>query len=242
MPSATIDINPETDRYVTDIGWLDSRHSFSFGPHQHASNRSHGLLMVLNDDRVAPGAGFGTHGHRDMEIVTWVLSGQLEHRDSTGHHGVLYPGLAQRMTAGSGIQHSEMNASQTEGVHFVQMWVPPDTAGLEPSYEQRDMNDALHAGGLVPVASGKGHGEAIKIHQRGAAMYVARLKNGETVTVPDAPFVHVFVAHGAIELGDDARPLTSGDAARLTDAGRVAITSNGASEVIVWESDNEVTQ
>ncbi len=240
MTTATIDIRSAADRPLTDIGWLDSRHSFSFGPHQDSTNNGHGLLIVSNDDRVAPAAGFGMHGHRDMEIVTWVLSGQLEHRDSTGNQGVLYPGLAQRMSAGSGIHHSEKNASATEPVHFVQMWIPPDTAGLAPSYEQRDMNDALAAGGLVAVASGKGHANAIAINQHGAAMHVARLQNGETVTVPDAPFVHVFVAHGAVELGDDARPLNQGDAARLTDAGRVVLTSNGASEVIVWESDAEV--
>lgn len=242
MTTATIDIRPKDDRYVTDIGWLDSRHSFSFGPHQDPTNKGHGLLIVSNDDQVAPGGGFGTHGHRDMEIVTWVLRGRLEHQDSTGHQGVLYPGLAQRMTAGSGIRHSEMNASQTEGVHFVQMWVPPDTNGLTPGYEQRDMNDALAEGGLVAVASGKGHPDAITIHQKGAAMYVARLNAGETVTVPDAPFVHVYVAHGAIELGDDSRSLTQGDAARLTDAGRIVISSTDASEVIVWESDTEVAQ
>jgi redox-sensitive bicupin YhaK (pirin superfamily) len=240
MTSTTIDIRPGADRYVTNVGWLDSRHSFSFGPHQDASNNGHGLLMVLNDDKVAPAGGFGTHGHRDMEIVTWVISGQLEHRDSAGHQGVLYPGLAQRMTAGSGIRHSEMNPSQTEGVHFIQMWVPPDIQGLTPGYEQRDMNAELDAGGLVPVASGKGHPNAITIHQRGAAMYVARLRDQETVTVPDAPFVHVFIARGAIELGDDSRTLNQGDAARFTNAGRVALTSNGASEVIVWESDTKV--
>lgn len=237
---STIDIRPASDRYPTTSEWLDSRHSFSFGPHQEPSNNGHGLLIVSNDDRVAPGGGFGIHGHRDMEIVTWVLSGRLKHEDSTGNQGVLYPGLAQRMSAGSGIQHSEMNASKTEPVHFMQMWVPPDTAGLTPGYEQRDMNGLLAAGGLVAVASGKGHPDAIIIHQRDAAMHVARLKNGETVTVPDAPFVHVFVAHGTIELGDDPRPLTQGDAARLTDAGRVTITSDGASEVTVWESDKEV--
>lgn len=237
---STIDIRAASDRYPTTSSWLDSRHSFSFGPHQEPSNNGHGLLIVSNDDQVAPGGGFGIHGHSDMEIVTWVLSGELEHHDSTGNQGVLYPGLAQRMSAGSGIRHSEMNASKTEPVHFVQMWVPPDTSGLTPGYEQRDMNDLLVAGGLVVVASGKGHPDAITIHQPDAAMHVARLKNGETVTVPDAPFVHVFVAHGAIELGDDPRTLTQGDAARLTDAGRVTITSDGASEVIVWESNDEV--
>lgn len=246
MTTATLDIRSASSRYTTDIGWLQSEHSFSFGPHQDAANNGHGLLIVSNDDRVAPGGGFGTHGHRDMEIVTWVLSGELEHRDSAGHQGVLYPGLAQRMSAGSGIQHSEMNASTTEPVHFIQMWVPPDTAGITPGYEQRDMNEALAAGGLVPIASGKGHPDAITIHQRDAALYVARLKDAETVTLPDSPFVHVFVAHGAAELmpsqtpSGDARPLAEGDAARLTDAGRITLTAKGATEVIVWESDSEV--
>ena len=115
---------------------------FNFGPHYSPAHEGHGLLLVNNDDIVAPGQGFGTHGHRDMEIVTWVLSGRLEHRDSEGNHGVLYPGLAQRMSAGRGIRHSEMNASPDEPVHFVQMWVLPDTAGIQPGYEQRDLNDA----------------------------------------------------------------------------------------------------
>jgi redox-sensitive bicupin YhaK (pirin superfamily) len=238
MMTTTIDIRPAALRYVTDIGWLDSRHSFSFGPHQDAGNTGHGLLIVSNDDRVAAGGGFGAHGHRDMEIVTWVLSGQLEHQDSAGNQGVLYPGLAQRMSAGAGIRHSEMNASVEEPVRFVQMWVVPDTTGVTPGYEQRDMNNALANGGLVAIASGKDHPNAIRIHQSGAAMHVARLSDRETVTVPDARFVHVFVAHGAIELGDQERPLNEGDAARLTDAGRVVITSNGASEIIVWESDS----
>ncbi len=240
MQTATIEVKPAATRFTTDISWLDSRHSFSFGQHHDSGNTGHGLLIVSNDDRVAPGGGFGTHGHQDMEIITWVLSGELAHQDSTGNQGVLYPGLAQRMSAGSGIRHSEMNASETEPVRFVQMWVPPDTAGIEPGYEQRDMNDALAAGGLVPVASGKGHEGAISISQAGAAMHVARLGDAETVTTPAARFVHVFVAHGAIEMGADSQALTEGDAARLTDAGRVAITSKGASEVILWESDTEV--
>ena len=123
---------------------------------------------VERRSRRAPATGFSTHSHRDMEIVTWVLSGQLEHRDSEGNHGVLYPGLAQRMSVGTGIAHSEVNPSDTEPVHFVQMWVPPDTPNLAPSYEQRDVNDALASGGLQPVASGQGHDGAIAIHQRDA--------------------------------------------------------------------------
>ncbi len=238
MSTSTIDLRAAQTRYVTDIGWLDSRHSFSFGSHHDAANTGHGLLIVSNDDRVAAGGGFGTHSHRDMEIVTWVLSGELEHHDSEGNHGVLYPGLAQRMSAGSGIRHSEMNASATEPVHFVQMWVPPDAAGIAPGYEQRDMNDALASGGMVAIASGKDHVDAVRIHQAGATMHVARLGDGDTVTVPDAPFVHVFVAVGEVRLDGRSEPVAAGDAVRLTNAGALELTSRNASEVIVWESDS----
>jgi redox-sensitive bicupin YhaK (pirin superfamily) len=235
MSNTAIDLRPADSRFHTDIGWLDSWHSFSFGGHFDAGNIGHGLLIVSNDDRVAPAGGFGTHGHRDMEIVTWVLDGELEHRDSTGTFGVIYPGLAQRMSAGSGIQHSEMNHSATEPVHFVQMWVVPDTSGIAPGYEQLDVNERLAEGGLVPVASGRGHDGAIKIHQRGAVMWVGRLADGERVTLPDAPFVHVFAARGTVRFGDTL--LAAGDAARLTDAGPLELTADGSAEVIVWESD-----
>ncbi len=230
----TIDIRRAGSRFHTDVGWLDSWHSFSFGEHFDAQNQGHGQLLVLNDDRVAAAGGFGTHGHRDMEIVTWVLDGELEHRDSTGTFGVIYPGLAQRMSAGSGIRHSEMNHSSTEPVHFVQMWVVPDTTGIEPGYEQLDVSDRLAAGGLVPVASGQGHQGAIHLHQKDAVMLVGRLSEGETVTLPDAPHVHVFVARGSVSLGSDT--LDEGDAARLTDNGNVALTAAQPSEVIVWQT------
>ena len=128
----TLTVQRAADRLHTDIDWLDSKHSFNFGGHYREGDNGHGLLLVNNDDTVAAGGGFGTHGHRDMEIVTWVLSGKLEHQDSEGNHGVLYPGLAQRMSAGRGIRHSEMNASTSEPVHFVQMWVLPDTVGGRP--------------------------------------------------------------------------------------------------------------
>lgn len=238
----SIDIRPAASRFHTDIGWLDSWHSFSFGQHYDGSNVGHGLLIVSNDDRVAPAGGFGTHGHRDMEIVTWVLDGELEHRDSTGTNGVIYPGLAQRMSAGSGIQHSEMNHSKDAPVHFVQMWVVPDTPGIAPGYQQLDVNDRLAQGGLQLVAGGNGDEGAIHIHQRDAAMWVGRLSDGETVTLPDAPFVHVFVARGAATLGPDASALAEGDAARLTEAGPVELTATTASEVIVWESSQRVTR
>ena len=234
----TVDVRRASERFKTDLGWLDSKHSFSFGHHRDPNNVGHGLLIVSNDDIVAPGGGFGTHPHRDMEIVTWVLDGELEHRDSAGNEGVIYPGLAQRMSAGTGITHSEMNHSQTEPVHFVQMWVPPDTGGIDPGYEQLDVNDALAGGGLVEVASGRAVDGAIKLHQQGAAMWVGRLSADETVSIPDAPFVHVFVAKGSVRLGDEY--LEPGDAVRLTDAGALDITATTSAEVIVWETATEV--
>src|SRR2546427_11138323 len=157
-----VDIRRAETRPHTKIDWLDSRHSFSFGRHYDPANTHHGLLLVNNDDVVEPGTGFETHPHRDMEIVTWVLRGSLVHQDSTGHSGVIYPGLAQRMSAGTGILHSEKNDSwrlsggpaHSEPVHFVQMWVAPDEAGITPSYEQIEVGHELLSGGLVPVASG----------------------------------------------------------------------------------------
>lgn len=235
MTTATIDIRRADTRFHTDIDWLDSKHSFSFGPHQDRRNTHHGLLIVSNDDRVAAGGGFGTHPHRDMEIVTWVIDGELEHRDSEGNEGIIYPGLAQRMSAGTGIYHSEQNHSAMSPVHFIQMWVVPDTNGIPPGYEQTDVNAALAGRGLVPVASGKGHAGAVKIHQRGAVMWVARMKADGSVELPDAPFVHLFVPYGAVAMGDER--LDAGDAVRLTSAGAVTVRAIADSEIIVWESD-----
>jgi hypothetical protein len=232
----TTTVHRAADRFHTRIDWLDSWHSFSFGPHHDAANTHHGLLLVSNDDVVEPGAGFGMHPHRDMEIVTWVLDGTLEHRDSEGNHGVIEPGLAQRMSAGRGIRHSETNASTSAPVHLVQMWVLPDTEGIDPGYEQRWVGDALDAGGLVAVASGRGHEGAVTIHQRDAVCWVGRLGAGETVTVPDAPHAHVYVARGTVAL-DGAGALAEGDAARLNDAGSPSLTvGDDGAEVIVWET------
>lgn len=246
-PTTTIDVHRADDRYHTDLGWLDSRHSFSFGQHHDPANTAHGLLIVSNDDRVAPGGGFGTHGHRDMEIVTWVLDGRLEHRDSEGNHGELYPGLVQRMSAGTGIRHSEMNASSTDPVHFVQMWVVPSEVGVAPGYRQLDVNDALADGGLVPVASGRADhvvaGTAIDIHQPAATMWVARPKPGRELTLPTGRYQHLFVARGRVELND--RSLFAGDAARLVDAGSLPLRSadeddGSQTEIIVWEFDDRI--
>ncbi len=229
-----IDIRRAGTRFHTELGWLDSWHSFSFGSHYDPANTHHGLLLVSNDDRVAPGKGFGTHSHADMEIVTWVVTGRLRHRDSEGNEGEIYPGLAQRMSAGSGISHSEMNASTTEEVHFVQMWVSPDEASIAPGYEQRDVSDRLAGGGLHVIASGQGHDGAVRIHQRDAVLWGGTLRPGETVAVPDSPHVHVFVARGTATFGD-GDDLQAGDAARLTDESFLALTAGPAeTELLIW--------
>ncbi|WDT77413.1 MAG: pirin family protein [Candidatus Manganitrophus sp.] len=231
-----IDIRRSKERFQTEIPWLESRHSFSFGHHYDPKNTHHGLLLVNNDDIVRPGTGFQTHPHQDMEIVTWVLDGELEHKDTLGNAGIIYPGLAQRMSAGRGIWHSEMNPSGDREVHFVQMWVLPDTEAIDPSYEQLDINRELDRGGLVPIASGKGHQAAIQIRQKGAVLWGGRLKPGESVRIPDAPSLHLFVPKGAVTL-EGAGRLEKGDAARLTAAGTPALTADPVSgaEVLVWE-------
>jgi redox-sensitive bicupin YhaK (pirin superfamily) len=226
-----IDVRRARTRFHTSIDWLDSWHSFSFGEHRDAKNTNHGLLLVNNDDVVAPGRGFGTHPHRDMEIVTWVLRGELEHADSAGNRAIIRPGLAQRMSAGTGIRHSEQNASATNDLRLVQMWVLPDTNGIRPGYQEADVTELLRGGGLVKIASGTDDG-AIHIHQRDAALYAARLATGETVAVPEAALVHVFAAVGAVTMGGET--LDEGDAARLTDETGLTLTAAEPSEVLIW--------
>ena len=230
----TLDIRKADDRFHTRAGWLDSKHSFSFSRHWDPTNTNHGQLLVLNDDRVAGGTGFETHPHRDMEIVTWVLSGELEHKDSEGNRGLIYPGLAQRMSAGTGIWHSEKNPRADE-VHFIQMWVVPDEQSIDPGYAQLDINDELDRGGLVPVASGMGDEAAIGIRQEHARLLAGRLAPGQTVALPDAPYVHLFVPKGAGRL-EGAGGLATGDAVRLTGAGGPGFTAGpDGAEILVWE-------
>ena len=233
----TVQLQRSGDRFRTRTGWLDSYHSFSFGPHYDPENTNHGLLLVSNDDVIRPGTGFMTHPHRDMEIVTWVLSGELEHKDSEGNQGVIYPGLAQRMSAGSGIWHSEMNPNGAKDVHLVQMWVLPDAENVKPGYEQLDINANLKSGGLVPVASGKGYRGAISIRQKEATLWAGRLKPGETAALPEAPYVHLYVALGKVDL-EGAGVLDRGDAARLVASGGQRLTADATegAEVLVWET------
>ena len=243
--TASVDIRHATDRAATNIGWLDSKHSFSFGGHYDPANTHHGLLLVNNDDIVKPGKGFDTHPHRDMEIVTWVLRGSLVHQDSTGHSGVIYPGLAQRMSAGSGILHSEKNdswtltggQSHTDPVHFVQMWVVPDESGGAPGYQQLEIGDELLSGGLVTIASGMPRHKnrtAISIRNRYAALHGARLQPGDSVQLPEAPYLHLFVPRGEVHL-EGAGELHEGDAVRFTASGGQRLTATEPSEILVWE-------
>jgi redox-sensitive bicupin YhaK (pirin superfamily) len=240
-----VEIRRAGDRAATKISWLDSKHSFSFGGNYDPSNTHHGLLLVNNDDVVRPGAGFETHPHRDMEIITWVLRGSLVHQDSTGHSGVIYPGLAQRMSAGRGILHSEKNdswrltgeTSHSEPVHFVQMWVVPDESGITPGYQQLEIDDELMRGKLVTIASGMPqHADdtAITIRNKYAALKGARLQPGDTVELPQAPYLHLFVPRGEVAL-EGAGQLVEGDAVRFTASGGQRVTATEPSEILVWE-------
>ena len=239
-----VDIRRAEQRFTSNFGWLDSKHSFSFGHHHDRANTHHGLLLVNNDDIVDPGTGFETHPHQDMEIVTWVLQGSLVHQDSTGQNGVIYPGLAQRMSAGRGILHSEKNDSWRLGgethrdpVHFVQMWVVPDEANITPGYEQLEIGDELLTGGLVPVASGMDKHDgasAIRIRNRYAALHAARLQPGQAVELPEAPYLHLFVPRGAVTL-EGAGELATGDAVRFTATGGQRVTATEPAEILVWE-------
>ena len=238
----SVDVRRGKSRFHTEWQWLDSHHSFSFGSHYEADNTHFGLLLVSNDDVVLPGTGFETHPHRDMEIVTWVMSGSLVHQDSTGNSGAIYPGLAQRMSAGTGILHSEKNdawrltgdAEHDEDVHFVQMWVVPDERGISPGYEQLDIGEELAGGGLVTVASGMAkhaNDRAISIRQKDAALLAARLSASQSVQLPDAPFVHVYVARGSVEL-EGAGALKEGDAVRIAAGGGQRVTATTDAELL----------
>lgn len=256
MLTPSVKIRRASSRSHERGGWLDSRHSFSFGNHQDPMNTHFGRLLVSNDDRIAPGSGFDTHGHRDMEIVTWVLSGSLVHQDSEGHNGLIYPGLAQRMSAGRGILHSERNDRSSEPVHLVQMWVVPDETGSDPGYEQLEIDPGDLRNRLVVVAGGRGtHADqaAIRIGTSSAALLAARLDPGRSVTLPDAPFVHLYVPLGSVHLegsspfrstdpGHSDELLSTGDAARITASGGRRVTAGPAgAEILVWEMHRGMT-
>lgn len=238
-----VSFHRSADRHQTRTGWLHGRHSFDTGIDPLGADTHHGVLVVNNHDIIAPRSGFDTHPHRNMEIVTWVLNGSLVHQDSEGNTGVIYSNLAQRMTAGTGIRHSErndhsaVNPDAVQPLDLVQMWVVPDEDEVTPGYEQLEMDPCDIQGRLAVVASGITRHRnlaAIRIRNRYAALHVARLKPGESVSVPDAPFVHVYLPRGRMDL-EAAGPLDPGDAARLTAAGERRLRAAEPSEVLVWE-------
>jgi redox-sensitive bicupin YhaK (pirin superfamily) len=228
-------------RLRTETSWLDSRHCFSYGRHYEPDNTHHGLLVACNDDRLRGSTGFGEHRHEEMEIVTWVVEGEVEHRDGAGAH-VLRPGLVRRLSAGWGFRHSEMNAAGWAPARYVEMWVPPDTGGLEPAVDVADVNPALAAGGLVPVVSGAGHDAPLSLRQSQAVLWAGRPAAGEAVTLPDGPHVHLFVAVGAgvLDTGGlaGAGSLAEGDSVRLVAAGTPVFTADAVTgaEILVWET------
>jgi quercetin 2,3-dioxygenase len=239
-PAPGVDVRRAAERFSTRTTWLDSRHSFSFGGHYDPANTRHGLLLAHNDDRVQPGPGFVEHPHRDLEIVTWVVQGSLVHRDSTGASGVVHPGRVQRLSAGRGVLHSESNDAyrlhedrRAEPVHYVQMWVVPEEPGGDPAYEQLDVADELGAGRLVTVASGRS-AAGLRLRNRDAALHAARLRSGQSVRLPEAPWLHLFVPTGAVEL-EGAGALRAGDAVRFTATGGHRVVAVEPAEVLVWE-------
>jgi redox-sensitive bicupin YhaK (pirin superfamily) len=222
------------DRGRTKLSWLDSRHTFSFGDYHDPDHMGFGALRVINDDRVAPGGGFATHGHRDMDIVTYVLSGALQHRDSLGNGSVIRPGDVQRMSAGTGIQHSEFNASRTEPVHFLQIWIVPRSRGAAPSYEQRALEPANLAGRWTLIAAEGGRAGAVHLDQT-VDLYATVLEHGQEAirTVRPGRRAWLQVARGAVRV--DGLDLAAGDGAALGGEPQVRVGAAEASEVLLFE-------
>jgi len=229
-----VTIRPAAERGRTDWGWLDSRHTFSFGEYHDRRHMGFHSLRVINDDRVKPGAGFGTHGHRDMEILSYVLEGGLEHKDSTGGGGVIRPGEIQFMRAGTGVTHSEYNASKTEPVHFLQIWIVPDTRGLAPRYDQKVFDAEAASRGFVLLASKDGKGSSIAVHQD-VALWMTRLGEGEERQHALAAGRHawVHVARGSVAL--DGRSLVEGDGAAVSEEADIHLAGRGEAEVLLFD-------
>jgi len=229
-----IRVRKAAERGSTRIDWLDSRHSFSFGDYYDPANMGFRALRVMNDDWIAPGGGFGAHPHRDMEIVTYVLDGALQHRDSLGTGSVISPGELQRMTAGTGIVHSEFNASQTAPVHLYQIWLLPERKGLTPGYEQKKFPAAEQAGRLRVVASRDGRDGSLTIRQD-ATLSLATLEAGQTVTATLAPGRSAWVQALRGSVTVNGAPLTEGDGAAVSGETELAITGTGPAEVMVFD-------
>jgi redox-sensitive bicupin YhaK (pirin superfamily) len=229
-----ITVRPAFERGSTQLKWLQSAHSFSFNNYLDPRHMGFRQLRVINDDWIKPGAGFGTHSHRDMEIITYVLEGALEHRDSTGNGSVIRPGDVQRMSAGTGISHSEYNHSQVDPVHLLQVWIMPDRQGLEPGYEQRSFAPEELRGRWRLIAANDGRDGAVTVRQD-VAVLVARLEPGERVSYRLQAGRHAWVqmAAGAMTLNDIA--LSAGDGAALSEVATLDCIANDRSEVLLFD-------
>jgi redox-sensitive bicupin YhaK (pirin superfamily) len=229
-----IQIRKSTERGHANHGWLDSYHTFSFADYVDPAHMGVSVLRVINEDRVQPGAGFPTHGHRDMEIVSYVLEGALEHKDSMGNGSVIRPGDVQRMSAGTGVRHSEFNASNSELVHFLQIWILPDRAGHAPGYEQKRFEPGELTGRLRVIASPDGRDGSVTIHQD-ALLYSAKLGNGHSVTHALAPGrrAYVHAARGRVTVNGER--LAAGDGARLENEPAVTLVHGESAEVLVFD-------
>lgn len=229
-----IRVRKSDERGRFDHGWLDTRHTFSFGGYQDPEHMGFRTLRVINEDRVQPGAGFGEHGHTDMEIISYVLDGGLEHRDSMGNGSVLRPGMFQLMSAGTGVRHSEFNHSSSEPVHFYQIWLLPEREGIEPSYEEKAFTNGEKRNQLRLVAAPGGPQGALTIHQD-SEIYLAEIENGHTVqhSLKDGRHAWVQVLRGAVELNGIA--LHTGDGAAVSDESELAIAAEILSEVILFD-------
>ena len=229
-----IAIRPANERGIANLGWLNSRHTFSFGHYYDPQFMGFGPLRVINEDRVQPGQGFGMHGHSDMEIISYVLDGALEHKDSLGTGSIIRPGDVQRMTAGTGVRHSEFNASDADPVHFLQIWILPEQEGLEPSYEQKAFSDDQKRGQLRLVGSRDGRDGSVTIHQD-VDLYASLLEAGDEVTyeLGEGRSGWVQVARGSVRLDDNV--LAAGDGVALKGARSLGIVGVEDAEILLFD-------
>jgi redox-sensitive bicupin YhaK (pirin superfamily) len=230
-----ITIRPADSRGAANFGWLDSRHTFSFGEYYDPSHMGFASLRVINEDKVAPKGGFAPHSHRDMEIITYVLDGALEHKDSIGNGSVIKPGNVQRMSAGKGITHSEYNASTTDPVHLLQIWILPERRGIEPGYEEKTFPIAEKRGALLLVGSRDGRDGSVLIHQD-VDLYATSLPAGQSVrhNLLSGRFAWVQIARGSLQL--NGHPLTAGDGAAIAEAEEINLQSDSDdTEVLLFD-------
>jgi redox-sensitive bicupin YhaK (pirin superfamily) len=227
-------VRPASQRGRTEIGWLHSWHSFSFGRYYDPNNMGYRTLRVINDDIIEPRGGFGEHGHDNMEIITWIINGELRHGDSTGADDVIRPGEVQAMTAGRGIRHSEVNPSATEAVHLIQIWIEPDRANLEPSYRQKKFDQSGRANQWQSIASPDGRADSMVIHQD-ATLSVAELSTAKrlTASLDAGRHGYLHVAYGAVQVGDTK--LTGGDAITFDGETSLGIAASEDSQLLFFD-------